>query len=279
MRHSALILGFLALSSQAQAHLDPYLSFGVGAVFPGQDINIEENSNYVLYGPTTAPSGTSIFQLPNIHWHNDLQTGVETNLIVGFHLPHHLRLEGEFFYQNMERDMGGDYEWVEYDAASGHLLFGPEDNTLTHSESTVNVFALMSNLVYDFTNCSPWTPTIGAGFGIAWINSDSTHKFAALYPDADSDNDATPSVEYSPELYGTAFAWQFKAGLNYAINHTMSLDIMYRLFGTTQFEQHKGHIVTNGDDPTESADFLIPQGDVNGLLNNSVYLNFRYTFR
>ena len=279
MRHTALSLGLVLLASQAQAHLAPYVSFGAGAVFPGQDIEIDKNSSYVLYGPSASPSGVSIFQLSDIDWKNDLQTGFETNLIVGIHLPHQLRLEGEFIYQNIERDMSGTYTWNEFDALTGAQIFKPAQNILNNSSSTVNVFGLMSNLAYDFKNGSPWTPFVVGGFGIAWINSDSSTEYGTLYSDPFGAAIPTPADQTSPELYGTAFAWQFKAGVNYAIDHHMSMDVVYRLFGTTEFEQHNGSIVTNSSLADARGDFLIPQGDTNGLMNNSVFVNFRYTFK
>lgn len=279
MRHKVIYLGLLLLANQAQAHLDPYISVGLGGVFNGQDIEIYQDSSYVLYGPTAAPSGVSIFQLQNIDWKNDLKAGFETNLIVGIHLPHQLRLEGEFIYQNINRDMSGTYTWNEFDSLSGQQIFGPSPNVLNNSSSTVNVFGLMSNLAYDFKNSTHWTPFVAAGYGIAWINSDSTTEYGTLYSDPFGTGVGTPADELSPVLYGTAFAWQFKAGINYAMNQQMAFDLVYRLFGTTEFEQHDGSIVTNSSTPADRGDFDIPKGDTSGLLNNSLFLSYTYTFR
>jgi opacity protein-like surface antigen len=179
----------------------------------------------------------------------------------------------------MRRDMSGAYNWNEYDSESGNLFFGPSPNTLNNSNATVNVFALMSNLGYDFKNDSKWTPFVLAGYGIAWLNSDSSNEYGVLYSDPFGTAVPTPADENSPALTGTAFAWQFKAGVNYAMDTHMSFDLVYRLFGTTQFQQHNGSIVTNSNIPIYRADFVIPQNDINGLLNNSVFVNFRYTFK
>jgi opacity protein-like surface antigen len=278
MRHTTLSLSLLFLACQAQAHLDPYFSMGMGVVFPSHDIDIEGDSTYDLYGPTASPSGSSIFQFPNIHWKNELKTGFETNLIVGMHLPHHLRLEGEFLYQNMMRDMSGSFDWIEYDSFSGATLFGPTPNTLAKSNSTVNVYSLLSNLGYDFKNHTSVTPFLMAGFGIAWINSHSVEKMNVLYSNNTTAPFGSPTLETSPELYGTAFAWQLKAGLNFAWQENISFDLVYRLFATSQFEQTNGDITSNPNTPVAD-DFFLPKNDVNGLLNNTVLLNFRYTFR
>jgi len=279
MNKLSAIAGILLLSSQVSAMglapYNPYVSVGMGVVVPSRDMDISANSTFDLYNPTAAPSGTSIFQLPNIKWNNDLQVGFENNFIVGFHLNEKLRAEGEFLYQNMNRDMGGTYTWQERDAVSGNVIHTATGRPLKNTSSTVNVFSLMTNLIYDFKNTTDFTPFLGAGLGIGWINSDGTKKDNTLVIDINGVPGQTPTTEYAPKLYGTAFAWQFKAGLNYAWTENMSLDLVYRLFVTTQFEHKSGRIITNPANPAYEADFDIPKGDVNGLLNNSAYLAFR----
>lgn len=278
MRAALLSSSLLLIASQALAHqLDPYVSLGMGIVFPGQDIIIDANSSYDLYNPTSL--GSSIFQLPDVEWNNDLQTGFENNLIVGIHLPHHWRIEGEFLYQNMQRDMGGSYAWEERYATTGVLAFSAFDRPLANTSSTVNVFSLMSNLLYDFKNSTHWTPFFGAGVGIAWIDSEGTEKANLLETQTSGTQSVTPTSENSPQLYGTAFAWQAKLGVNYEWTKNMSFDVAYRVFGTSQFEQKNGLIITNPSNPGYQADFYIPKGDVNGLIDHSLYVNFKYTFK
>jgi opacity protein-like surface antigen len=277
MPKKLLISSLCLLASQAQAHLHPYLSLGLGAVFPSQDIEVEGNSTYDLYNPTAI--GTSIFQLPNIDWDSNLQTGFETNLIAGVHLTPHWRAEGEFLYQNMMRDMGGTYSWEERYATTGALAFSATGRPLSDSDMTVNVFSLMTNLVYDFKNTTKWTPFAGAGLGIAWISSNSTTEDNVLVTQTSGTQSITPTTEFSPMLYGTAFAWQLKAGVNYTWTEQMSFDLAYRLFVTSEFEQKNGQITTNPDNPGYIADFFLPQGDVNGLIDNSIFVSFRYTFK
>lgn len=284
MRYASIALAGLSLiTAQAWAHglapYNPYVSVGMGVVIPSNDMDIDGDSTYDLYNPTSAPSGASIFQLPTNQWNGDMQVGFENNLIVGFHFSSALRAEGEFLYQNMKRDIDGSYTWQERDAVTGNILHTATDRPLASSSSTVNVFSLMTNLMYDFENSTAFTPFIGAGLGIGWINSDGTSKDNTLYIDIDGVPGSTPTVDDAPELYGTAFAWQFKLGVNYDWKENMSFDLVYRLFGTTQFEQKNGRIVTNPANPGYEADFELPQGDVNGLLNNSVYLAFRYGFQ
>lgn len=276
---ASLLLAASQVSALGLTPYNPYVSVGMGVVVPSRDMDISGNSSYDLFNPTGAPSGTSIFQLPNIKWKNDLQVGFENNFIVGFHFNDNLRAEGEFLYQNMNRDMDGTYTWQERDALSGDVIHTATGRPLAKTSSTVNVFSLMTNLMYDFKNTTAFTPFLGAGLGIGWINSEGTKKNNTLLIDINGVPGSTPTTEYAPKLYGTAFAWQFKAGMNYAWRENMSVDLVYRLFVTTEFEQKSGRIVTNPSNPGYEADFLLPKGDVNGLLNNSAYLAFRYMFK
>jgi opacity protein-like surface antigen len=278
VRHASLSLSFLLLASQAQAYqLDPYLALGMGIVFPGQDITIDANSSYDLYNGTSL--GTSIFQLPLVRWQNDLQTGFENNLIVGIHLPHQWRIEGEFLYQNMDRDIDGSYSWEERNSATGALAFSATDRPLADSSANASVFALMSNLLYDFKNTSKYTPYFGAGIGIGWIDSSGSNHSNELVTQTSGTQSVTPTTEYAPDLYGTAFAWQAKLGVNIDWKDNKSFDISYRAFGTSQFQQKNGKIVTNPDNDNYTAVFYIPKGDINGLLDHSIFVNFKYTFK
>lgn len=269
------LLSFTLSIFAADQH-DWYASLGMGVTTPGNDISIHEDSSYVLYRATSF--GTSIFQLPNVQWNNHLSTGFEGSIALGNKIFKQWRAESEFLYQNMERDMSGTYDWQERSATTGAIQLAETSRPIAHSQSTVNVFSLLTNLVYDFNNNTAWTPFAGAGLGIAWIKSKGTKENNILYTTNGSITSATPSTEYSPELYGTAFAWQVKLGLNYAWNEQLSIDGLYRLLGTTQFQQHDGKIITNPGVPGDEAIFRIPQNDVNGLLDNSIYLGFRYSF-
>lgn len=271
-----MVLSF-TLPSYSANSTDWYASIGMGLVIPGNNIPIHEDSSYILYRATSF--GTSIFQLPNVRWDNNLQTGFETSLALGHQIFSQWRAEGEFLYQNMERDMSGTYDWQERSATTGAIELSEIGRPIAHTQSTVNVFSLLTNIVYDFNNHTAWTPFAGAGLGVAWINSDATRKNNILYTTNGIVTSATPSTEYSPELYGTAFAWQVKLGLNYAWNDNLSIDSLYRLFGTTQFQQHDGKIITNPGIPGSEAVFKVPQNDVNGLLDSSVYLGLRYVFK
>jgi len=76
---------------------------------------------------------------------------------------------------------------------------------------------------YDFQNSSAITPYITAGLGIAKVK-------ASLSLEVEIDEE-TYSVSVSDS--DTVFAYQFGAGLEYAINKDVSLDARYRYFATS----------------------------------------------
>jgi opacity protein-like surface antigen len=90
-------------------------------------------------------------------------------------------------------------------------------------DGSVGALAFMFNCFFDLHNDSPVTPYFGGGAGFATLHLDdtfgsSTGGRSQLYFD---DDDAV-------------FAYQAGAGLEFAINRRLSLDVGYRYFGTSQ---------------------------------------------
>lgn len=256
----------------------PYVSLGVGVLIPSHDDTIKGNSTYDLYNPTSITS--SIFQLPDMRWKNEYQVGADTSFSVGQTLPANFRLEGEFVYQYMPRETSGTYGWEERYSSTGALFASQYGNPFNHEEVGANVYALLANLFYDFKNNTAWTPFIGAGIGVAWLDSSSETSDNELNIEQTSPplSEYATTAETIPTLYGTAFAWQVKLGLNYAWTEHLTFDAVYRLLGTSHFEQKDGAVVTNPRNPAYAAVFSLPQSDIDGLLNNSIDLAFRYQF-
>lgn len=255
-----------------------YFGMGAGAVFPSAESSSKTDSYSVLYGPTSV--GTSLFTLPNVEWKNSFGTGLELNMVVGMKLFRHWRAEGEFLYQNINREISGNYDWREQSTTMPFTVVNDDvNNPMAHTDTPANVYALLGNTYYDFQTGTPWVPYIGGGIGLAWITSESTTKDGTLRVELNQpplDIEA-PTVENSPSLYGTAFAWQIKLGLDYLFfEDAMSLGINYRLFGTTDFKASSSEIVTNPDISNAEAVFQVPETDVDGLLNNSVSVVWKY---
>ncbi len=275
---TALVAPIAAFCTSEENDKGYYVTLGAGVVIPGKDSSTTSDSSSVLYSPTSV--GTSLFTLPNVHWENNYKTGFELNAAVGQRMSERWRLEGEFIYQRMTRDIGGEYDWQEVDAETEAVINRDYNNPLHNTDSPVNLYTLMANTYYDFRNNSQWTPFAGIGIGLSVIDSPSTKEDGTLHV---AENDPpldieAPTVEESPSLYGTAFAWQVKLGVDYAFTDKMSFALLYRFLGTTKFKSSSSEIVTNPDISSESATFTVHEDDVAGLLDHSVNLSWTYRF-
>lgn len=256
---------------------EPYASISGGAVFPSRNSSIRGNSTSVLYWPTEV--GVSIFDLPNVVWKNAYKTGYELSAVFGFSSCSEWRSEAEFLYQNFRREVSGSYGWRETNASTGLVFAENQGNPIFRISNKTHVYGLLSNLLYDYRACSNLSLSVGGGVGIAWLHSKSTSHDNILHivtttPPID---ESSPTIEKSPRLYGTAFAWQFKLALSYECWSNFSVSIGYRLFGTTRFQGSTSSITTNPG--TEfAARFSMPQRDIRGLLNNSVNAALSYRF-
>lgn len=136
-----------------------------------------------------------------------------------------VRIEGELGYQRNDMDK---FVCKSGDCGSGSMKG--------------NIYAVsgMANVYLDFVNSSPFTPYIGGGIGAAFISADF---------------DETSGSNLRED--NTVFAYQGTAGLAYAINPHMSLDLKYRYFGTTD----------------------VNLGDVKAsFASHNVFFGFRYNF-
>lgn len=82
------------------------------------------------------------------------------------------------------------------------------------SDATFSTQAVMINALYDFTVDS-FSPYVGVGVGYARIG----YEF-----ENDEQNDR-------------GFAWQLRAGVNYAVSDKVTLDVGYRYLTTPEFER------------------------------------------
>lgn len=79
------------------------------------------------------------------------------------------------------------------------------------------VTSFLMNGYYDFTNDSAFTTYVTAGLGLAKVEGSMD----------------LPSVGASASDSDTVFAYQIGAGVEYALNQTVSLDVRYRYFATS----------------------------------------------
>ena len=142
------------------------------------------------------------------------------------------RVEGEIGYQinEIDRVTGGGYSY--------------------NANADAYCLSFLANGYIDFVNRSPFTPYISAGIGIAnvGVESDDDYYYCDGYYCYDSDY-------YDDD--DTVFAYQLGAGVAYAINKNMTLDLKYRFFATEDPNLYRSE-----------AEFK----------SHNIYFGFRYTF-
>lgn len=271
------VLLLFALMHQAYADSKLYTTVGAGWTLPVKNSTNTSDSSFTHYGPTAAPSGESFFNLPAVTYQNKYKNGYNLNVAIGSQVFDIFRAEIEFLYQRFKRNITGSYGWAEYDAASAVLQDSENGIVMVPTNSYTNLYTVLTNGYYDYHNKTKWTPLIGAGFGIAWIKSKSTSANGGFTTPAITS--VTPTLQLSPELSGTAFAWQLKAGVTYEYSKNVAIVMQYRLFATTAFTSEATSITTNPNaDPTSKRVFKIGQQFIRGLVTNSLELQFKFNF-
>lgn len=262
------------LSAQAYANNNFFANIGAGWTVPCRNSNTIDNSSYVIYGPTAAPSGVSIFNLPNIEWRNKYNQGFNVNASLGYKFTSHWSSDIEFLYQRFQRKISGTYTWTEYDAITTSVIGTKSGINMTQTSNQTNLYSLLTNGYYDFKVIPKWTPHLGAGFGIAWLKSGETNASGSFVTPLNTN--ATPTLQHSPGLSGTAFAWQVKAGISYEWKEATAIVLQYRLFATTSFISKASNIITNPHAGSSARTFMVGQHSITGLVTNSLEVALRF---
>ena len=130
-----------------------------------------------------------------------------------------IRLEGEVLYTRGEvSNVGGV-------SADGNL----------------SNLGLMFNAFYDFNTNSNWTPFIGGGLGFSQVTIDNLSVGGVAAIDDSSE----------------AFSWQFKTGVSYQFNPSLSINGAYRVYGTDNlsFKDTLGATVNSEGTVVQIAEF------------------------
>jgi len=130
-------------------------------------------------------------------------TGWTLGAAVGYRF-NNVRVEGELSYQKNDADQlsqMGDISDMKGDATST---------------------ALLVNGYYDFANESAFTPYISAGLGYAKVETNDMNVVGSSGSDFNEDDGV--------------FAYQVGAGVGYAVNENVTLDLKYRYFATEDAE-------------------------------------------
>lgn len=156
----------------------------------------------VHVGSTWVEDATIDFNDPIfIDAESEFDTGINVGVSGGYDFGM-ARLEGELAYRQ------NDFDKV---VVEGELFAVDGD---------VGALSLMANGYWDFENLSPVTPYLGAGIGFANVSLNDVRDAEGAFVDDDD----------------VVFAYQFGAGVAFALNETMALDLGYRYFATTDPE-------------------------------------------
>lgn len=160
---------------------------------------------------------TDTFTGGNITAEVEFDTGLGLSGAVG-HAWGNFRLEGEF--SNRKNDL--DAIDVQSLTIAGVLFTALGTADLTGDTSS---FGFMANGWYDVDTGTKWVPFVGAGLGVAKINIDveSVAGVAVVYDESD-----------------TVFAYQVGAGIGYKVTPTVTVNLAYRFFGTSDPEFDDG---------------------------------------
>ncbi len=109
------------------------------------------------------------------------------------------------------------------------------------ADGNLSNVGLMFNAFYDFNIDSNWTPFIGGGLGYSRVTYDNFSVGGTTLIDDSAD----------------AFSWQFKAGVSYQLNPSLSINGAYRLYGTDNlsFKDTLGATVNSEGTVVQSAEF------------------------
>ncbi len=143
----------------------------------------------------------------NVKSDMEFDTGYLLGAAIGYDFGQ-FRLEGEFEYRFHDIDKWKDItiNGINLGDASG--------------DGDVRALSFLVNGFIDFSSDSPLTPYVGVGIGFATIDMNDVEIEDVSLGD-DDDN---------------VFAYQLAAGVAYAVNPYMSLDLGYRYFATSDPE-------------------------------------------
>lgn len=188
----------------------PYVSVGAG-VFTVPDSK--------LYDPSGA-TGTS----QQISY----DTGYSVNGAVGYDFGINIRTEFEVAYRHADT------------------------NSLTpiaagfHFESDISLVSLLANAFYDFKLPHGFTPYLGGGLGVAFVDIKQGDSIVIVNPVTGQFNTNNNNSS------DTVFAYQVGAGITYALAPKVSLDAGYRYFSTSDINNNN---VTKPNMPSNKQEF------------------------
>lgn len=127
----------------------------------------------------------------------------------GYNFGNNLRAELTYLFKAKSAGTEATTGTVFY--AGGSFTFKGD----TRITGTINKHAFLANVYYDLPIKSRWVPFIGAGLGIATVNStDMLYNYDVVY----SNGNRVIGSRNEPGGMGNALAYQAKIGINYLIS-------------------------------------------------------------
>ena len=218
-----------AASAQAQDG-DWYMGGSMPLMFIDDSDTISNGSTTTVPPGSTQPVTTT--HRATVKAEHD--TGFKLGGVVGYYLGSGLRLEGEIFMARAEISK----------LTNTNISVGGQSIPLevpVDVSGSAEQLGAMVNLWYDIETGGDWTPYVGGGVGliridqsgISYNNNELAEGIATFR--ARQHNSQAPAVTlpvgFVPEPSDTdsAFAYQFGAGVGYALSDTTTLQMGYRM--------------------------------------------------
>lgn len=194
---------------------------------------------------------------------------------------------GYDFHRTFAVPMRVELEYGIYSGASGSvdshvdtskLLNGVKGSAAVDASTNFdieigNIQTLMANLYWDFHNDSAFTPYIGAGIGMAFIQTKGSVFVNSTLAGAPAGNFSTGTNLGSKT--NTNFAWQVGAGCSYDITETVALDLGYRFMGLGTAKTKWADF--SGKNPWSVVDFHA-QGKAKNIYMHQISMGLRISF-
>ncbi len=185
----------------ANAYEGIYGAIGAGLNYMGYENDVS-NDAATSPGPFTFDSSA------------DMDLGIGVYAALGYDYEGPFRAELEFSYRS------NDIDQIDPDGAG---FSGWTAGSISGDYTTM---AIMGNLLYDIENSSAFTPYLGVGLGVGFVDPDVAGTVAAGAPTAPL------SISYGDTQ--TALAYQGLAGVAVGLAEGLTLDLSYRYFSTTK---------------------------------------------
>ncbi|MEM6834414.1 MAG: P44/Msp2 family outer membrane protein [Pseudomonadota bacterium] len=212
-------------NAQQDKTSDYYASLSAGVSLLGNSSNDGQFvGDFTTGAGTTIPAGTVLPDGTDVGWETEFDTGFAISGAFGKYFGP-IRGELEVAYQSNDVDThtGVSAGGIDLSAEDAGVLVTGADNLgptvsqlVADGQGDVSTVFVMANAYYDFRNSSDFTPYLGAGIGIGFV-------------DVDYSPSATPIIQDN----ATAFAYQVMAGATYDVSASTGLFLGYRFRGTS----------------------------------------------